>query len=221
MMAHSKYTVAIAGNIGAGKSSLTEILRQSLGWKAFYEAVDENPYLDDFYQDMRRWSFHSQIFFLARRLRDHHQMVEYPHSVLQDRSIYEDAEIFARNLYVQGLMSERDYASYHDLYAALCQVLPPPTLVIYIRASVPTLIERIRMRGRDYEQNVPQDYLTQLNTLYGEWADAFGQCPLLTIDGDQVDFVHDAAQREALVQQIIAALPGYQASLPGIAHDPV
>jgi len=142
-----KWFVAIAGNIGVGKSSLTGMLGEWLGWEPFFEAVSDNPYLADFYQDMARWSFHSQVFFLSRRLRHHHQLLQRPNSVVQDRTVYEDAEVFACNLYRQGLMSERDYRSYRELYEVLSALLPPPDLVVYLRASVPTLMARIAQRG--------------------------------------------------------------------------
>jgi deoxyadenosine/deoxycytidine kinase len=202
----TKHTLAIAGNIGAGKSSLSALLGQALGWKVFYEAVDDNPYLDDFYRDMRGWSFHSQVFFLSRRLRDHHRMSGYGDSVIQDRSIYEDAEIFCRNLYLQGHMDARDYATYHDLYTALCEVLPPPSLVVYLRTSVPTLMERIRQRGRDYEQSIRPAYLAQLNDLYEAWIADMRLCPVLTVETDALDFVHNAAHQAQIVATLRAAL---------------
>jgi deoxyadenosine/deoxycytidine kinase len=140
----TKHFIAIAGNIGVGKSTLTRMLGERMGWQPFYEAVDDNPYLADFYQDMQRWSFHSQIYFLSRRLRHHRQLLDYPDTVIQDRSVYEDAEIFARNLHTQRNMSDRDYSSYRELYEVMISFLPPPDLVIYLRATVPTLQDRIR-----------------------------------------------------------------------------
>ena len=146
-----KKFIAIAGNIGVGKSTLVEKLCVRLGWEPFFEGVVDNPYLADFYADMARWSFHSQIFFLGRRLRDLRRLMDDPRPVVQDRSVYEDAEIFARNLYCQGHISERDWQSYHDLYSALTELLPPPDLIVYLHASVPTLLQRIALRGRAYE----------------------------------------------------------------------
>ncbi len=143
-----KKFVAVAGNIGVGKSTLVTMLSDRLGWKPFFEPVGENPYLADFYRDMRTWAFHSQIFFLTRRLRIHRQMIDHPSSAIQDRSVYEDAEIFAHNLFRQGLIGERDYNSYRELYQVLIEFLPPPDLVVYLRASVSTLQERIRLRGQ-------------------------------------------------------------------------
>ena len=203
----TKRFVAVAGNIGVGKSSLTHLLATRLGWEPFFEAVDDNPYLADFYGDMQRWSFHSQIFFLSRRLHHHNELLQRPHSVIQDRSVYEDAEIFACNLHRQGLMDERDYASYRELYQVLCALVPPPDLLIYLRATVPTLIERIRHRGRDYEQTIEPCYLEQLNALYDAWIDAFSLCPVLTIEADNLDFVrhaHHLDEIQAAVQQKLA-----------------
>src|SRR5581483_8228430 len=143
-----KAYVVVAGNIGVGKSTLVKIMHERLGWEPFYEAVVENPYLADFYADMPRWAFHSQLFFLTRRLQAHHQLLLRPGIVVQDRSVYEDAEIFARNLFRQGQMSERDYATYCELYEVLKLFLPPPQLVVYLQASVEVLLKRIALRGR-------------------------------------------------------------------------
>src|SRR5512143_783619 len=161
-----KKFVAIAGNIGVGKSTLVKMLCRQMGWDPFYEPVTENPYLSDFYKDMSAWSFHSQVFFLAHRLRSHFQLGQHPSSVVQDRSVYEDAEIFAQNLFLQGHIHKRDYQTYRDLYETTMRFLPPPDLVIYLRASVPTLMHRISNRGREDEQTITPDYLQGLNTLY-------------------------------------------------------
>jgi deoxyadenosine/deoxycytidine kinase len=184
-----KHFIAIAGNIGVGKSTLTRLLAGDMDWTAFYEAVDDNPYLADFYQNMRQWSFHSQVFFLSRRLGYHKAMVKHPNSVIQDRSVYEDAEIFARNLRQCENMSERDYQVYRRLYEELLQFLPPPDLIIYLKASVPTLIERIHRRGRDFEQRISPLYLQQLNELYNAWIEDFTLCPILILPADELDFV--------------------------------
>lgn len=207
-MTRGRRFVAVAGNIGVGKSSLTRLLSRRLGWEPFFEAVDENPYLADFYQDMRRWAFHSQVFFLARRLRHHLELSRPDHSVIQDRTVYEDAEIFAANLYRQGAMSERDYRVYRELYDAVVQVLPPPDLVIYLRASVPTLLARIRQRGRAYEQHISPDYLEQLNELYEAWAHRFDLCPLLVIPADDLDFVHDPGHLDLIASAVLERLAG-------------
>src|SRR5512138_3079232 len=158
-----KKYVAVAGNIGVGKSTLVERLSTRLGWEPFYEPVTENPYLADFYKDMDAWSFHSQIFFLTHRLQSHYDLAQHPNSVVQDRSVYEDAEIFAQNLYLQGHIAFRDYQTYRQLYETTMRFLPPPDLVVYLRASVQTLSSRITNRGRAYEQTISADYLNGLN----------------------------------------------------------
>lgn len=203
-----KRFVAIAGNIGVGKSTLTELLSERLGWEPFFEAVNGNPYLADFYEDMQRWSFHSQIYFLSRRLRHHWQLLKRANSVVQDRTVYEDAEIFARNLYRQGSMDERDYESYHELYDVVVTVLPPPDLIVYLQASVPTLQEHIRKRGRSYEQNISATYLEQLNELYEEWIDDFSLCPVLSVPSDNLDFVTNHGHLELIVEKILEKLHG-------------
>ncbi|MBN1993759.1 MAG: deoxynucleoside kinase [Anaerolineae bacterium] len=203
-----KYFVAVAGNIGVGKSTLTQLLVENLHWTPFYEAVDDNPYLTDFYQDMRQWSFHSQIFFLSSRLRSHREILNHPHPVVQDRSIYEDAEIFARNLYERGNMSERDFNVYRGLYQEFIQFLPPPDLIIYLKASVPTLIERILRRGREFERDVSPLYLQQLNELYDAWIEDFTLCPVLTVPADQLDFVRFDADFSYIQQKVMACLNG-------------
>lgn len=201
-----KIFIAIAGNIGAGKSSLTALLSQRLGWEPFYEAVSDNPYLADFYQDMTRYAFHSQIFFLSRRLRHHRRLLDFDGSVVQDRSVYEDAEIFARALYEQGHIGPRDYGTYRELYEVLVQFLPPPDLVVYLRASVTTLQTRIAQRGRSFEQAIDPGYLEQLNKLYEEWMQGFDQCRRLTLPADELDFVHDNSHLDTVIDQIFASL---------------
>jgi len=203
-----KRFIAVAGNVGVGKSALTGLLAERLNWEPFFEAVDENPYLSDFYADMRAWSFHSQIFFLSRRLRHHRQLLDHPNSVVQDRSVYEDAEIFARNLYVQGDMGERDYRSYRELYEVLTSFLPPPDLVIYLRAELPTLQRRIAKRGRDYEQDISPDYLERLNQLYKEWVGSLTLCPVLTIPADELDFVAHDTHLTLITEKVLEKLQG-------------
>lgn len=203
-----KWFIAIAGNIGVGKSSLTGMLGERLGWEPFFEAVSDNPYLADFYQDMARWSFHSQVFFLSRRLRHHHQLLQRPNSVVQDRTVYEDAEVFACNLYRQGLMSERDYRSYRELYEVLSALLPPPDLVVYLRASVPTLMARIAQRGRPFERSITPEYLEQLNELYEEWIGRFNLCPVLTVPSDRLDFVANSHHLDLIVGKVMEKLQG-------------
>lgn len=203
-----KKFIAVAGNIGVGKSTLAQLLCEFYLWEPFYEAVDDNPYLADFYQDMKTWAFHSQVFFLSRRLGHHRQIVERPGTVVQDRTVYEDAEVFARNLYEQGSMSARDYGSYRELYETVIGIMPPPDLVIYLQASVPTLIGRIRRRGRDYEQNISTEYLERLNRYYEEWMASFTLCPVLTVPTDDLDFVSNGTHLELITAHVLDKLHG-------------
>ncbi len=200
--------VTIAGNIGVGKSTLVALLSRKLGWEPVFEAVAENPYLADFYEDMNRWSFHSQVYFLVRRLKQHHDLLQQPNAVLQDRSVYEDAEIFARNLYQQGHLSERDWLSYFELYQTLAHLLKPPDLVIYLRASTPTLRRRIVGRGREYERNIADSYLQDLNQLYDEWVSNFRLSPVLTVDTDNLDYVQYDEHLEQIWSRIADRLRG-------------
>ena len=203
-----KHFVAIAGNIGVGKSSLVEKLAKMNGWQAYFEPVAENPYLKDFYENMKAWAFQSQVFFLSHRLRMHLDLLENPASVIQDRSVYEDAEIFAANLFQQGQMSERDYSSYIKLYGLLSDMLRPPDLVIYLRASVPVLQRRIASRGRDFESQIDDQYLEQLNQLYENWIDGFSLCPVLTVPTDQMDFVAHNGHLELIMEKMQEKLTG-------------
>jgi deoxyadenosine/deoxycytidine kinase len=200
--------ITIAGNIGVGKSTLVGLLAQRLGWDPVFEAVTENPYLADFYEDMQRWSFHSQIFFLARRLQQHHDLLLKGNPVIQDRSVYEDAEIFARNLYRQQLISERDWSCYYELYRTLAHLLRPPDLVIYLRAAVGTLRRRIAQRGRDYEQAISTDYLTQLNLLYEYWSSSFTLSPVLIVETDNLDYVQYDQHLDLIWERIDNRLRG-------------
>lgn len=201
-----KHFIAIAGNIGAGKTSLVTLMADRLGWQPFLEPVDENPYLADFYQDMAQWSFHSQVFFLSRRLRHYRGLLDHPTSVVQDRSVYEDAEIFARNLHHQGFINDRDWNSYYGLYQAIAGLLPPPDLMVYLRASVPTLLRRITLRGRSIEATISGEYLAQLNALYETWVARFTVCPLLIVETDDLDFAHNMTHFETIAQRIAAGL---------------
>jgi deoxyadenosine/deoxycytidine kinase len=203
-----KKFVAVAGNIGVGKSTLVAMLCDRLGWRPFFEPVVENPYLADFYQDMRAWAFHSQIFFLTHRLRIHRQLCDHPTSVIQDRCVYEDAEVFAKNLYRQGLIQARDYQAYRELYAVLSDFLPPPDLVVYLRASVGTLSGRIAQRGRAYERQISPDDLAQLNGLYEEWIQNFGLCPVLTVPADDLDYVANPGHLDLIVRKVQEKLTG-------------
>jgi deoxyadenosine/deoxycytidine kinase len=203
-----KKFIAVAGNVGVGKSTLTRLLSEHLCWEPFFEAVEDNPYLPDFYKDMRSWSFHSQIYFLSRRLGHHRQIIERPGTVVQDRTVYEDAEIFARNLYLQGHMTERDWQSYWELYQTVITILPPPDLVIYLQASVPVLQERIRLRGRDYEQQIATEYLTRLNELYDAWVEGFTLGSVLTVPTDNLNFVTDNSHLELIASRVLDKLHG-------------
>jgi len=203
-----KRFVTVAGNIGVGKSTLVELLSKRLGWEPFYEPVGENPYLAEFYRDMRSWAFHSQIFFLTRRLRAHRQLLDHPTSAIQDRSVYEDAEVFAQNLYLQRHMAERDYQTYRELYQILTDFLPPPDLVIYLRASIPTLEQRIALRGRDYEKQIQPDYLQRLSALYEAWIVNFKLCPVLAVPADDLDYVAYDSHLDLIVSKINEKLAG-------------
>ncbi len=203
-----KRFIAVAGNIGVGKSTLVSMLCKRLEWQPFYEPVVENPYLADFYADMHAWAFHSQVFFLTRRLRSHVELSQFPDSVVQDRSVYEDAEIFAHNLFLQGHIQPRDYQTYRELYETAVQLLPPPDLMIYLRASVPTLLDRISRRGRDYERTISADYLQSLNDLYESWISDFVMCPVLTIPSDDLDYVAHSGHLNLVVKKIQEKLTG-------------
>ncbi|HEY6953390.1 MAG TPA: deoxynucleoside kinase [Bacteroidota bacterium] len=202
--------VTVAGNIGAGKSSLTKLLGDRFRWKPYYESVDDNPYLSDFYADMHRWSFHLQIYFLANRFKCHKMIVESSESVIQDRSIYEDAEIFARNLYDIGKMEKRDYDNYVSLFHVMMEYLKPPDLMVYLKASVDTLVRQITRRGRSFEQGIQRGYLEQLNKLYTDWIDNYKLGPLLVIPSDNLDFVNKKEDLEYVVSLVKNALPQYQ-----------
>ncbi|HRV92214.1 MAG TPA: deoxynucleoside kinase [Anaerolineae bacterium] len=201
-----KYSITIAGNMGVGKSTLTQLLAKELNWSPFLEAVDDNPFLEKFFQDMNRWSFHSQVFFLSRRFRIHREMVQHPGSVIQDRSVYEDADIFVRNLYRLGKMSDQEYQLYRDLYDEFVQILPKPDLVVYLKASIPTLIARVQRRGRHFERYISPLYLQQLNELYNAWIEDFTLCPILTIDTDRLDFVRSSADFGSIRDKILAEM---------------
>ncbi|NCN04765.1 MAG: deoxynucleoside kinase [Spirochaetales bacterium] len=211
----AKKHLIIAGNIGAGKSTLVEILSTRLGFRPYYEPVAENPYLQDFYGDMERWALQSQIFFLSHRVKSHHLLKDDPHSVVQDRSLYEDAQIFAQNLFIQGSMSRRDWDTYQELYKTLVQLLPPPDGALYIRASVRTLQRRIALRGRNFEDSIPPAYLKGLNELYEQWISNFDLCPVITIPGDEIDFVSDPTTLGPILEDVKEMLKGGQAELFG------
>lgn len=201
-----KRFIAIAGNIGVGKSSLVEFLSRTYGIEPYFEPNETNPYLSDFYRDMKAWSFHSQLYFLARKFRIHQDLTSSTQAVIQDRTIYEDAEIFAENLYRQRKMSARDYRTYRDLYEAIVRELRPPSLMIYLRCSLPALRQRIRLRGRPDEQAIPRSYLVRLQTLYEEWFERYRLSDTLIIETDKMDYLQDLVDRLDLFAKIETAL---------------
>ena len=203
-----KKFITIAGNIGAGKSSLVAQLSQELGWQPFYEPVTNNPYLADFYQNMPAWGFHSQVYFLTHRLNVYHDLSNSTSSVILDRSLYEDAEIFAKNLYLNGNMTQRDYETYAALYQSLLCFLPTPDLVIYLRASVTTLQQRIHLRGREYERSIDPAYLSQLNKAYESWISSFSLCPVLTVPADNLDFVSEPKHMALILKKVQDKIAG-------------
>jgi deoxyadenosine/deoxycytidine kinase len=203
-----KRLVLVAGNIASGKTSLTERLGARLGWHTAFESVADNPYLADFYADMHQWSFHLQVFFLGHRAQQHLELASSPESAIADRSIYEDAHIFARALYHLGNLSERDYQSYRQVFDQIMTTLPRPDLLLYLQAPVSVLMERIGQRGRAIESGITADYLSLLETFYGEWIQAFDLCPVLTIRTDDLDFVHRPEHLDIVVQRIQDRLAG-------------
>jgi len=203
-----KKYVAVAGNIGAGKSSLTRILSDYFKWEAYFERVDDNPYLTDFYDNMHRWSFNLQVFFLSSRFNHQRKIEETPHSVVQDRSIYEDAEIFARNLHEMGLMAGRDYENYTDLFQIMTSYLKSPDLLVYLRATVPTLVGHIQSRGREFESTIRIEYLERLNQHYEDWISRYTEGPKIIIDVDELDFVNVPEDRHEIIGRIESRLFG-------------
>lgn len=208
-----KQYMVIAGNIGAGKSTLVERLCQRLGWQAYYEPVSENPYLEDFYRDMNKWAFHSQLYFLTDRLQTHKSLQDFNGSVVQDRSVFEDAEVFVKNLYQRGALSERDFRTYWKFYQLFLSFLEPPDLVVYLRSSLETLKERIALRGRSYEEGISDDYLSGLNDLYEEWIAAYELGPVLIVDTADVDIVKRPEDLEKVTAQAAEKLKGKQPDL--------
>lgn len=200
--------IAIAGNIGAGKTTLTEMLARHYGWDPYFEDVEHNPYLSDFYQDMPRWSFNLQMYFLNSRIKQQLAIREGQRSVIQDRTIYEDAYIFAPNLYEMGLMSGRDFENYQSFFSNLRQLISPPDLVIYLKASVPKLVDQIQKRGREYEENIRLDYLKRLNDFYNKWIDGYNDGPLLIIDQDQLNFEERPDDFAVVISKIDAQING-------------
>ena len=204
----TKRFILVAGNIGVGKTSLAERLGERLGWVSGFESVADNPYLADFYNDMRQWSFHLQVFFLGHRAEQHLALANHPQSAIADRSIYEDAHIFARVLRHMGNLNERDYQSYRHVYELIVSNLPRPDLLLYLTAPVPVLNDRIRRRARPIETGITADYLTLLDSFYQEWLSAFDLCPVLTIRTQQLDYVHHAHHLDTVIERIEDKLAG-------------
>ena len=204
----TKRFVLVAGNIGSGKTSLTERLGERLGWVTGFESVKDNPYLADFYADMRTWAFHLQVFFLGHRARQHLALARAPESTIVDRSIYEDAEIFSRASLELGNIADRDYQAYRTVYELVIASLPPPDLLLYLKAPVPVLLTRIRRRGRPIEAGGTEAYLQLLDQKYEEWLSRFDLCPVLTLRTDDIDFVHQAGHLEIVIDRMQAKFAG-------------
>ena len=200
--------VAIAGNIGAGKTTLTKLLAKHYNWEPHFESVEENPYLDDFYGEMERWSFNLQVYFLNSRFRQILEIRESGKNIIQDRTIYEDARIFAPNLHAMGLMTNRDYSNYDSLFDLMERLVSPPDLLIYLRASIPTLVGQIHKRGRDYENSISIDYLSRLNERYEAWITKYTKGKLLIIDVDNLDFVDNQEDLGTIIDKIDAQING-------------
>ena len=200
--------VALAGNIGAGKTSLTGMLSKQYGWDALFEDANTNPYLNDFYLDMKRWAFNLQIYFLNSRYRQVLDIRSGQNTVIQDRTIYEDAHIFAPNLYEMGLMAERDFKNYIDLFNTMSSQVKGPDLLIYLRGSIPTLVDHIQLRGRDYEGNMSLDYLKRLNQRYENWIEGYKEGKLLIINIDEIDFINKPEDFGFIINQIEAEIGG-------------
>lgn len=200
--------IAIVGNIGAGKTTLTEMLAKHYNWEALFETVDNNPYLEDFYSDMKRWSFNLQIYFLNSRFQQIVEIEQNNRNVIQDRTIYEDAHIFADNLHEMGLMTSRDHENYKAIFSNITSFIKPPDLLIYLRASVPTLVNNIQRRGREYEASIRIDYLSKLNEKYEEWIKNYTLGNLLILDKDKLDFSNNLEDFGAVIQSIDAEING-------------
>jgi deoxyadenosine/deoxycytidine kinase len=202
-----KRSIAIAGNMGAGKSTLVDFLARTYGVVPFYEPNDDNPYLADFYSDMKGWAFQSQLYFLANKFRLHQELDRQPGVVALDRTIFEDAEIFATALHQMRKISKRDWLTYQSFYHAILDAIRPPDLMIYLRCSMRTLRQRIRLRGRTIERDVPQSYLKRLDRLYEEWIASYDMSEVLVLETDELDYIHDLVHRLDVMRRIEAVLP--------------
>jgi deoxyadenosine/deoxycytidine kinase len=200
--------IAIVGNIGAGKTTLTEMLAKNYGWDPLYEAVDNNPYLEDFYSEMKRWSFNLQIYFLNSRYRQIVEIQKSGRNIIQDRTIYEDAYIFAENLHDMGLMTTRDYENYESMFNNITEFIKPPDLLVYLKASVPTLVNNIQRRGREYEIGIRIDYLSKLNEKYDKWIKNYKLGKLLVLDKDNLDFANNTEDMASIVEKIEREING-------------
>ncbi|HVS94068.1 MAG TPA: deoxynucleoside kinase [Mucilaginibacter sp.] len=200
--------IAIVGNIGAGKTTLTELLTKNYGWSPLYEAVDNNPYLEDFYSDMKRWSFNLQIYFLNSRFKQIMDIQKNGRNIIQDRTIYEDAHIFAENLHDMGLMTTRDYENYRAIFDNITSFIKPPDLLVYLRASVPTLVNNIHRRGREYEIGIRLDYLSKLNDKYEKWIKGYKLGKLLILDKDKLDFANNTEDMSTIIEKIEREING-------------
>lgn len=200
-------TIAIAGNIGAGKTSLVDFLKSTYNITPFYEPNDENPYLEDFYKDMKRWAFHSQLYFLSNKFRIHQEVDLTPGVVVQDRTIFEDVEIFATALFQMRKITKRDWNTYQDFYRSIIASIKPPDLMIYLKCSIPTIRKRIKIRGRKMEQDIPLSYLKRLHNLYENWIGEYNMSQLLVLETDKLDYVCDLIDRLDVMQQIELLLP--------------
>lgn len=203
----ARRSIAIAGNIGVGKSTLVEFLSRTYGIAPFYEPSEDNPYLPDFYKDMKRWAFHSQIYFLGNKFRIHQELDRMPGVVVLDRTIFEDAEIFATALHEMKQIDERDWQTYCSFYESILNAIRPPDLMIYLRCSMRTLRQRIRLRGREMENNVPLSYLKRLERLYEQWIDSYELGDKLILETDRLDYIHDLVHRLDVMERIEAVLP--------------
>jgi len=200
-------TIAIAGNIGVGKSTLVEFLSRTYGISPYYEPNEDNPYLPDFYTDMKRWAFHSQLYFLSNKFRIHQELDKMPGLVVLDRTIFEDAEVFATALHEMRKIDQRDWATYRDFYTAILEAINPPDLMIYLRCSMRTLRKRIRLRGRAMEQDIPLSYLKRLDRLYDQWIESYNMGEVLILETDNLDYIHDLVHKLDVMERIEAMLP--------------